>query len=190
MDLLDRIQCQDYNLLIEVGEIYYGWMEITLVSHYAFKKYDVSYLGDPINDLLEKFALLVEDQPYEINPFEFKLNLAVVEHPCEPENMVWLLRKKEDDLYIYIWENEYNMEEWLFADFESQYFIDDYEEVPAITKNLVFSLKGKMKDFAATLIKTIEQLKARASQNDLREEWGYKFSEATYQTVKQFNPSS
>jgi len=183
MDLLDNIQYQNFNLYIEIGEIDYGWMDITLVSHYAYKKYCASYLCDPINDLVQKFALLIDNKPFQINPFESRMNIAIVEHDCEEGNIVWLLRKSNDDLYIYIWENEYELDEWLLADFSTGYFLDNDELLPNITKNLIFSLRGTMKDFAGTVIKTVEYLKNQARQLDPKDDWGYKISDSDYHEV-------
>ena len=113
------------------------------------------------------------------------MNLAFVEHDCETRIYRWILRKEQEDIYIYIWEDEYGIEDWFMADFLSENFTSKYEEIPNVTKNLIFSLKGKMKDFAATVIKTIDQLKLRATELDKAEEWGYKFSEVEYQKLKE-----
>lgn len=184
MNLLEKIQCQPYDLKIEIDEIEYAWMNITLVSHFAIKKYSASYLCDPINDLLEKYTLLAENKPYEINPFHSILNYAVIEHNLEGMNIIWLLRKKEDDLYIYIWEDVYEMEDWLFVEFSQQYFIDNLEEIPNLAKNLIFSIKGKMIDFAKTLMPTLELLKKNGVELDLTKTWGYKFNESDYKKIK------
>jgi hypothetical protein len=184
MDLLDKIQCQPYHLTLEIGEIDCGWMDITLVSNYAFKMYSASCLCNPIHDLLEKYVLLSENQPYPINPFTSILNYAVVEHDLEGGNIVWLLRKKEDMLYVYIWENIDEMEDWLSAEFSEQNYLDQYEEVPNLTKNLIYSLQGKMLDFAKTLCPVLDGLKQKGAELDCSEHWGYQFSDADYQKIK------
>jgi len=184
MDLLEKIQCLPYDLKIEIDEISNGWIELTLVSNYAFKKYAASYLCDPINDLLVKYTLLNERIPHEINPFRKIIDFAVIEHYLEGANIIWLLRRKEEDLYIYIWENVYELDDWLFAEFSEQYYIDNFEEIPNLAKNLIFSLKGKMIDFAKTLIPTLDWLKEKGTELELTQDWGYKFSETDYQKIK------
>lgn len=184
MDLLEKIQCQPYDLKIEIDEIEYGWMNITLISHYAFKKYAASYLCDPINDLLEKFSSLCEGKSYKVNPFHSIINFAVIEHDLEGQNIIWLLRIDEENLYVYIWENIYEIDDWLFSGFSEKYYIENQEEVPNLAKNLIFSLKGKMPDFAKTLIQTLDWLKIKGTELKLTNQWGYKFSESEYQKIK------
>ena len=184
MNVLEKIECQPYGLTIEIDKIQNGWMYIILKTNFSIKKYAASYLCNPIIDLIEKYLLLYENKTCENNPLRANKKYAVIEHDLEGNNIVWLLHKKEDDLYIYIWEDFLEIDNWLWAEFNDQSFINNFENVPQLTENLLFSMKGKMIDFAKTLLPTLDWLKKKRIELDLVDEWGYDFSESDYEKIK------
>ncbi|RVU91566.1 hypothetical protein EH230_12010 [Flavobacterium columnare] len=185
MDLLDNIIFNPSKLVISIGEIDAGWMDITLTTNTKSIDYMVSYVCDPVNDLLINFSKLITGHPIEVNPFLKLDNLFHVIHDCEGQLITWVIIKENDKLKILIWENQYDVLDWIRLGFSAKeiYF---YEEIPNINDCLIFAIDSSISDFAQTLVNCIQQLKNKEEFLIYKESWGYEFDEDAFKKIESY----
>ncbi|MFK7048850.1 hypothetical protein V3Q77_03015 [Flavobacterium davisii] len=185
MNLLNNIIFSNSNIDINIGTIEFGWMDISLSTKDKKVQYCVSYISDPINDIIIKFAKCITNQPIDITPFKSATNLFHVIHDCEGQFFSWLFLKYENKLKILVWENEYQFDDWILGDFDTNKLLlfPEHDEIPNVNENLIFAINTTVSDFAFSLINSINQMKKQLEYITNQDSWGYNYDKKAYQII-------
>lgn len=169
---------------IEIGEID-SWMEVTLRSDNKSFEYLVSYICDPLNDLLEAVVCLLHGKKYYRVP-NYLINNAIIDHDLEGKRIVWLFSLTEDKMRVLIWDNfDFDIvEDLYFYKFDKEaYEYNMMEDLPDVTKDLIFAFEGSPKYFAQELIAMFDKIDERFKGTDEEGEWGISYSKSNYQKL-------
>lgn len=184
MDILSNLtynSCKDFK--IQVDDIEAGWMDITISTNDKNFNYSASYLTDPLNDLLDATVLLLTNQPFHIRGGWFLKDKAIVVHDLEGDIIVWLLNYSNNILTVLIWENMSTdlLEDLCHYNLDSEtYKKNEFEELPDLTKGLIFALQDTALQFARILKETFKNLDAKYPDEEYKGHWGFSYSETNF----------
>ena len=196
MDLLLNIpttkisSCNDFDIVVK--EIEYGWMALSLGIVNQKYLYEVSYICDPLNDLLESTVLLLTGQPMKNYIYRHWVNLTHCQFDLESEgNLHWVLRKLDNKWYIYLWHNNVYEKELFnlyYSDFDSdkykKYLAYDFEGFPNLEEGLVFAIEIDPIIWAQILVATFEQLHLKYNSTEYEGMWGVDYNKDNLQILK------
>lgn len=179
---------------ISVEKIRHGWMDLNIGTGIEHISYSASYLGDPLNDLLE-VAVLFAGGPkgnavnYYPNP-NYIGNYFYVTHDLEGDLVIWLFKYVDEELTLIIWNGFptdmdalYDLAEVDFDDQSCQYHM--LSGKPDLTNNLFFAAKGSLSTFAKTLINTFQNL-AELQRWEDDGDWGFAYPVTQFDFLKQW----
>jgi|APLak6261672720_1056091.scaffolds.fasta_scaffold09005_3 hypothetical protein len=187
MDILSNLtyeSCKDF--VIQIDEIKAGWMDITISTKDKNFNYSASYLTDPLNDLLDATILLLTNQPFHIRGGWFLKDNAIVVHDLEGDIIVWLLNYSNNILTVLIWENINTdlLEDLCSYNFDIEtYKKNEFEDVPDLTKNLIFALKDTPHFFTQILKDTLKNLDAKYPDEEYKGQWGFSYSDTNFKAL-------
>jgi hypothetical protein len=190
MDLLLNIPTtkvtgsNDFDIVVE--NIQNGWMQLQMGISLQKHHFRVSYLCEPLNDLLESTVQLLV-QPIESNCTHCKFEL-------ESQGILqWLLRKVDTKLYVYLWHNnmyEDDLMNLYHSDFDSekhQEFMGlDFEGFPKFEEGLIFAIVCNLKEWAQIVITAFEQLNKKYDPQTNEGEWGVVYNKDNFEKLINF----
>ncbi len=190
MDILSDLPLESSeDFSIAVNNIESGWMDLVIATSEKRFQYSASYLTDPLNDLLEATVLLLTKQSCHSRFGRLFKHSAMVVHDLEGNMIVWLLHYSDDIFTVVIWKDidtgliedlcSYNLDK---ATYEKKTF----EDLPDLTNNLLFALKGSPESFAKTLTATFDNLGAKFPDEEDRDHWGFSYSKTKFQALKKW----
>lgn len=198
MDLLlslehTKINCtNDFDVIVE--DIDAGWMDLRfgLTNNKLF--FEISYLYDPLNDLLETTVLLLAGKPMNHNIYKDIFNFSFCNFELESQgNLHWIIRKIDDTFYIYLWHNNMYQDEIIDlqkANCDSEQLKTDlffsFEDFPDLNKNLLFAIECNTKVWCEILIKTFTNLPKKYDLAIFQDCWGYTFDKDNFEILNKF----
>lgn len=148
MDLLDQICFEPLELKVTTGRIYAGWMDFTIKTPSKCVFYKVSYICNPVRDIVQAAVLLIRNKPLMVS-FTDTSNCCVIEHHCETEGIYyWIILREFNTVRVMCYHNcsEF-VETMVDMNFSSSKTYDIYNDLPDIHQNLMFAVKGTTHDF-------------------------------------------
>lgn len=179
---------------MKIGRIEAGWMDICISLNEKKFDYTVSYVCNPLEDLLYKFLWVIGYKPVPIVEDRYidgylKNGYAIIEHDLEGDNVVYLLHYRNKSLKIYIWHYIYVdlLLDLCYYDFnEKEYYRHTFEELPKdLNENLLWAMEGEPAYFGNLLKQIFDDLKNKYPFADVNKtkDWGKSFSKVNYRIL-------
>lgn len=183
----------DFELVVTA--IQSGWMTLQLGTTTQKNEFRISYLCDPLNDLLESSVALLSGQPVTTSDYKNWVNCVECRFELESEGILtWVLRKIENKLYIYLWHNTIDYDDVInlyHSDFDSTKYKEnlgyDFTAFPKVNEGVVFAIACEPKVWAQILVTTLEQLQKKFNPKDYQEEWGVTFNQENFKTLQHYS---
>lgn len=172
---------------IAIGYIRNGWMEVTIADGRRDYNYVVSYVCEPLDDLLRMMVKGITNKPYYESNGYLIGNQCCVVHDTEGDLITWAFFFDGEHMHITIWHDTENID--LIDDVYMQRFdvssweYEEFLQEVDVNKYLLFAIEGPMIDFATHFHDVLAELSSRKRKKRHFKDWGYKYSAENFEIL-------